>query len=735
MQEKPNTEESKPSPQNTPQEFFYFRCPHGHENRISADSDGQYERLADDRIVVQCQSCGWRSDPFMPALFQHTVPGDVLLWVYTTREAKALQSGFHLAFGQPSPMFMQPVPTPASPSPAVPEQPPVAAEPSAIAIAPAFEELAMENQSTQTTATTKHPVLQKTNRISRNAMSHILADAPAPKPEQTTISSGALASGDNKATTAKTIADTVEIAVRPTAIGESTSGGDSHSYHYFPQGVPRVQMKLPWLSHWCQNLLWLLALAAISFLCLRSCETQSDKIAQAIRSIEIKTVATPKNTAVPVMADEEKYQALLQQQKELQKELHKQQTAIREWQSNYETLQANYQNEQRARQELEKQQALAKKESERAVSETGSMPKNYTELQQAYQALLKNWQRQFSVEAIYSGERDFLQPCQSQDGSFFMFYEDQQVAHGNKLQKVLKITIPDGNELKSHVLFQTKEIQEKQGEIPFIYSWDSGENAALLTRIEGENCIYHIKFQVRGGKCKVLPPGEVATATYPEVLGPPSISPNGQYVAWIHKNSSEMAVKVYNLKDGNTIGKAVGGGDTSKVPGWSADSKTLFFLTLDGKGILAWKFLTQEKWNKVFSEEVYGRYLAASPDGKWLAFLRRSAEGKGKVDLCLWEVAKGESGEVRTLLAGFLSVETCRPAWGTDGRFVAIIRSGARDEIVMQDVAGESAFTLFDKAGKILWLDWSYAGTILFSYKEGLFTRPYRARLGSWLGK
>lgn len=748
MQEKTNMGEASPSAPNMAQEFFYFRCPQGHENRIAAEATSGYERLPDDRIVVQCQTCAWRSQPFAPALFQHTVPGDVLIWVYTTKEARTLQSGFHFAFAQPSPA-VSPVVAAAGNTPVPPTVETVATMTAgASAPVPAPEttdkasavagEFAAETLSTAEAmsaalspapakAASPAPVLEKTKRISRDslpqALREINADTPAPeeRPEPTTA--------------VHSIADTVEMAMR--APQPQPIAGNTPNYGYgFPPTLPRVQVTLPWLFRLFQTVVWLAALATASVFALRSCENQADKIAAAIRSVELKTVVTPAapRDLTPADGSDDRQQAFLQQQQALQKELQKQLESVREWQKNYETLQANYQSERRTRLEAEKQLELSKKAVIERAPETAA-DKNYGELQQAYQALLKSWQRQFSTESLYVGERDFLQPSFANDGTFFLFYEDQPVARSNKIQKALKVAIVDGSELKSHVLFQTREIQEKQGEIPFIYSWDGGDNAALLTRIEGDNTIHHIRFQVSGGKCKVAPPVEVITASYPEVVGPPSISPNGQYVAWVHKSGNELAVRVYNLKDASLIAKTVGGGDTSKVPAWSIDSKTLFFLTLDQKGILAWKFLSQEKYSKVFGDEVYGRYLSVSPDGRQLAFLRRSGEGKGKVDLCVWDVAKGDKGDVRTLLSGFLSAETCRPAWGMDGRFVAVIRSGVRDEVVLQDVASETAFTVFDKAGKIPWIDWSCPNAILFSYKEGLFTRPYRARIGPWQGK
>ena len=513
--------------------------------------------------------------------------------------------------------------------------------------------------------------------------------------------------------------------------------GSMRSYHYFPQGLPRLQVPSGWASRLFQTLVWTVAVGGFGWIALRSCERLGEQgiheMSQAIRSIEIKTNTVSGNqeinTANPAQA--QAHDTLTRQYQQLQQELASSKKNAAESLKNWEVLQASYQNEQRLRQAAEKQLLTAIKD---AANRESVATKETTKTDDAYDSLIKALHREFIVEQLTAAEKDFYQPLLADNGNYFLFYDDKQLSN-NKLQKSLKVGMLEGSDIKVQELFQTKEIKEKQGEIPFFYSWDGGENVAILTRIEGENVIQHVRFQLAGTKWFIVPPRKIVAAAHPEVLGAPAISPNGQLVAFLHKTGTDLMVKVHQLKDGKLLAQTIGGGDTSKVPAWSPDSKTLFFLTLDQKGILAWKFTGQEKSSKLVSEEIYGRYLTCSPDGTRLAFFQRSSEGKGKVNLCTWELLSSEKSEVKTLQSNFWTAESCRPSWGASGNFLAIIHTGPEEKLVIQELESLSLFTVFSKAGKIEWLDWSAPNLLMLTYKEGLFTRPYRVRFTSFFAK
>ncbi|HNZ67107.1 MAG TPA: hypothetical protein PKM32_07015, partial [Planctomycetota bacterium] len=72
-------------------EIYSFRCPQGHQNYLNVQDNIGFEHTTEDKVIVTCQHCGWKSSPFTPKVFQQA-DGEYLLWIYTTKETTAINS-------------------------------------------------------------------------------------------------------------------------------------------------------------------------------------------------------------------------------------------------------------------------------------------------------------------------------------------------------------------------------------------------------------------------------------------------------------------------------------------------------------------------------------------------------------------------------------------------------------------------------------------------------------------
>ena len=121
------------------------------------------------------------------------------------------------------------------------------------------------------------------------------------------------------------------------------------------------------------------------------------------------------------------------------------------------------------------------------------------------------------------------------------------------------------------------------------------EKYSILSRIKGENSLHHVRFHVDNGKASVVKTRKLLSVSYPEVLGPPVISPGARFVAFVHKSKSELWVKVYSLASGTFKARTIGGGDTARAPAWGPGSKKLYFLTNNLRGIIEWSLPKEKK--------------------------------------------------------------------------------------------------------------------------------------------
>lgn len=693
MDERENQERRLDDEPGTPREYFFFRCPYGHENRIMVEEESKYDRLADGQVVVSCQSCSWKSSPFKPSLFQHIAPGDVLLWVYTTRDIEKMGSFMSISFER-----------------GVPD---------------AQEKIVSSLREQKEGAPHEKDAMKSTMKI--------------PPKEVTDL------------------ADTAEIPLAKTQVIPSETLkeiphiNEQKSYLYFPNGLPRLDLSSPLLApHLIRTVLWIMAGAVLGFFALRSCDEQGDKLANAIASLEVKSAPSPskepdqQRTGTPEGRSGEQVtpgEAVGQSYPDLKKQLEEERESYKKLKEIYEALDVSYQKDLRVKKELEQQVHTISQHRDNLREENQQLKDAYQKVQKegqgaqaSYEAYVQALHSEFTVEQLCGEDKDFLETSASPDGKFFIFYSDQPAGE-QKVKKFLQIAVFTGDgQMLYRELFQTKPIRAKEREIPFMYCWDARGNVVVLTRIEGLNSIYHVKFQVKGTEVQVTSSPKLVSVYSPEVLGHPSISPDGAYAAWVHTAKSKQTVEVYALDTGNLKQELTGGGDTLRAPTWSADGKALFFITSDRQGITAWR-LSGETTTRNFSEEIYGRFMSCSPDGKYLAFFQKSKAGKGIVNLCRWEWQKGESGEVKILQQDIITAETCKPSWSRQGRFLTVIHRGAQEQVVVQDTITCALFPVFRQPNQITWVDWNCPDALFFTYQEGLYTRPYRVRFASCFGR
>ncbi len=684
-------------------EYFYFRCARGHENYLCLSENKGYERLDEDKVVVYCQQCDWKSHPFQPVLFQHHKGGDLLLWVYTTKEANSINSVWNVSFDSspqnvayPEKNFVQD--TGKVQEKKIEENSPNESE---------FEAVLEEEKATlpevpATLAdTVEIPIMKQEKNLSS-------------KREKTVIIP--------KTQKKKKLEDTIEIANPQQK--EILEEEKNRYYHYFPKELPALKIPQPCLIPLIQTTLYLFSFLLIGFLGLKSCNEKGTEIAQAIKSIQIQTgsphapaIDTKESNFVP------QYESMKEKYQQLQKELEEKSQASIQLEEKYKSLTESYE-----KQEQEKKEILAKIETLSRTPEQEN--KDHSAILKNYKDLLSGIQKEFAIEELASLDQDYLQPCLAKDSSFLLYLQETSEGASN-LRHALKIGWPVNKQKQEAEIFKTPPLPLQQGSIPFSYSWDGKENAVLLTRIEGESSIHHVIFNPNEASTKPPAPKKLFSVSFPEVLGTPQISPQGKHIAFLHKEKSDIWVKIYSLKDSTFKAQTIGGADTFRIPEWSPDNKKLFFLTNNRRGIVEWS-LPKDKRIQPLSREIYGAYLSCSPDGRYLAFFQESQEGKGFVHLTLWDT---QTGQIRILHSNILTVETCRPAWSPLGRFLAVIHSGSNDQIVVYDTTSDTKFQVIAKSGRIKWIDWSSPDSISFSYKEGLFTRPYLIKLVSWFAR
>ncbi len=718
------------TPQEVPstQEYLYFRCANGHENYMPLTKEQTSMEFDKEELIVQCQKCHWQSLPFRPALFQHHGAGDVLLWVYTTKDTNAINSIYNISFESSTNIPQNTIVSNKDSSPNI------------------------EKKETSISSAGTSP---KEN-ISRQQKKHRSSDTIEIKMpsynenlSEKDISKDFLEENKNNFTENDFITvedlsshldDTVEIPQhkkeKNTQRTLASNTSDHNYYHYFPNELPPFKIPQPSFVPLVQTGLYILAFSIFSFLALHSCNEQTEKISQSIRSIQLQgNSPVPQITYIPTATtvapeDQKREEVLAMQQRilqqklqDLQKEIAQQNQNYSRLQENYKALNVSYETEQREKKDIQSQ-------LEKINKEFSQIQSDYKQLTTTQQTIFQALHREFEIKQLDKSDQDFIEPMMDKTGKFLLFAQENQT--GNSIQTQLNFSIYQDNELKILPIFKTSPIQANKRGIPFLYSWDGIRNIALVTRIDGENILYYINFQWTPTKgLEVLQNRKILSANHPEVIGAAQISNDGRMLSVIHKINNEIWVKVYSCEDGILKANTIGGGDTSRMPTWNPDNSKIYFLTNDRTGIVEWT-LPKDKKIKQMGKEIYGRYIVLSPDGKRMAFFLQSEQGKGFVHFCIWNI---EKNEISFLQKDILTTENCRPSWSPEGRFLAILQSGSQDQIVIYDTFTNQRYDVVQKTGKIKWLDWSNSSNLIFSYQEGLFNRPYSIQLLSWFSR
>lgn len=505
---------------------------------------------------------------------------------------------------------------------------------------------------------------------------------------------------------------------------------DQNCYHYFPDDLPIIRIPQSSMVPFLQTILYIIAFSAFCFLGLRSCDEQGTKIASSLQKMSFNkenSYVAPYSIQVNTDNSElqTKYNTLLQKYQELEKQAE-------DYQKAQETLQASNQALNMSHESDQKQIKIL---SDKIASLQGSQKaqnnyqSQYESILQQYRDLIESLRQESTVSQLSKQDQDFLQPNMSQDGTFLLYSQEQSSA-GN-IRYVLYLASLIDRSIKPYELYKTEWIKKDKRGIPFLYTWDGSNNIAVMSRIAGESIVSFIQIRTKHTRAEVVKSRNILTSTYPEILGPPSISPNGRYVAFLHSEQNEIWVKVYSTDEGILKAKTIGGGDTSRYPEWSPDSEKIYYLANNKKGIIEWS-IPKDKQPQQLPFEVYGCNLSCSPDGKYIAFFQMSETGKGQVHLSLWDIA---NKKLSYLQENISTIETCRPLWSPKGRFLAVILTGAQDQIVVYDTAQKVKFQMLEKTGKFHWINWCHPEYITIAYKEGLFCRPYALKFVSWFSK
>lgn len=764
---------------NLSNEYLYFKCKYGHDNYIFQDPDDK-ERLQKEQIVVSCQHCDWKSEPFQPELFQHSAHGNFLLWVYTTKNVNAVNSILNLEINSAKD-------TPHAENIASTDQKNIElvetsvvnenfkkileSEPSKIQAKVSADkkravtikmqrmtpDMLKEDSSneagkdksieiqTPITKVKKKENRHQTIKMERMVRSPIKEDflknlassqkKEIPKKEISATNNENIVSLEEKKEDIPSIDDTIELNIADLDL-KSTS----KIVAPIPMQHDRIKLQQNYFVTLMLNFLWLFAFAAFAVLAYHFIEQQNDKITLALKSVqgEIANIEFPEFPDINLVAPKEpktkverkwkdEYRRLYKEYRIATKSLKREKTTSKNKKDNYNALLVTYR-------ETEKKNTSLHQNLQKLKTNNYELQEKLTLLQRQLTASKKQKTQtnkvsiptkkapQTTLISLTQKEKDFHLPSLSKNGKFIIFYDDEDAGR-KKVRRYLKLAFLNQNKIsKVIILFQTPIVKLRNREIPFIYDWNGENRIILLTRVKGINTIHRLRLKINYNTQQVsTDKKQLIKVTYPEVLGPPSLSPNQQYFSCVHANGNQISVKIYDMLDGRTLHSTSGGGDTLRSPVWGQKSRHVLFVSSDRKGIATWEF-PRSKRVKNLPYEVYGRYLSISPQGNQILFFQNTAKGKGSVDICMWDWQNFQA-PINTMVKNIRSTETCNIKWLDD--YFVYIKKGQEDKISIVSRKTKQEYEIFSKSGRIHWIAKGKENNIIFSYREGLFNRPY----------
>ena len=434
-------------------EFFYFRCPQGHENQVSLADKDRYSQSGDE-VIVNCQKCDWRSPAFHPQIFQHSAAGDFLLWVYTTKKDCQIQSLFH-------------IPTPEIKISSTKEE--QRSLPPTQKITP--EKIMARQESTSEAIKAKTRKQEHTEKIlppqglPKNKAKHTkTVQIPAmTRPEQEKSDK---------------LEKTVEIQVmdlEPAKAAGPKLPKASRSWAkaiYSDAGISPLRS----FARYC---FWIICIGAILFLAAKFCKDQVDRVVVAMGSIQVKiTEVTPAQGTENQMAGGDlaekviaaKLEGVLKEQERLKKALQSEQQLRDQKEKAYKALLVSY--------ELDQQKNRTLKEKLRKYNANVDKLNRLDQLEQQYQELAAKYNQarkqlapKTSLIQLTKQESNFYDPCSSDDGSFVLFHQDEQISSKVVKRSLKLVFLKDNQPHKEFTLLETKAVEEEKGEIPFVFDW------------------------------------------------------------------------------------------------------------------------------------------------------------------------------------------------------------------------------------------------------------------------
>lgn len=525
------------------------------------------------------------------------------------------------------------------------------------------------------------------------------------------------------------VEDTIEVSLKELGLQEVNVRKERVEENTLQHN--RIKLQQNYAAILILNFLWLLVFTSVVMLAYHFFNEQNNKIAQALYSVkgEIANIEFPEfpefpQLQIPAENPEDKkwqqeYQKVYRQYRDAIKNLEKEKDSVNQRERSYRALLVTYRETQKKNSDLQEELQKIRDSNYKLQKQILSLKE---QKKKTVDPPTQTEELKTRTTALSEKEEDFYFPLVSDSGKYMIFYRNEDAGR-KRVRRYLKLAfLSEQGVEKEFTLYETPVVRLKDSEVPFVYDWNGRNRIVLLTRIKGINAIYRIQLRVDENNQQVaIKTRELVKTKYPITLGPPSLSPNQQFFAYIYNKDRKTQVHIRDMLTGGLQHSISGGGDTLRAPLWSNNSRYLLFPANDLRGIVSWE-ISRSKRVKKLEADIYGRHLSMSPDGSQLIFMQNSAAGKGNVDICVWDWQNLQS-PIETWVANTRSTESCKIAWLKE--HFAYIGKGEQDRIMLVDYKNRQQYEVFAKQGRIDWVSKLRNNDILFSYREGLFSRPY----------
>ena len=206
----------------------------------------------------------------------------------------------------------------------------------------------------------------------------------------------------------------------------------------------------------------------------------------------------------------------------------------------------------------------------------------------------------------------------------------------------------------------------------------------------------------------------------------PTVSPDGQLIAFASERDGGSRIWVRQMASGDEIALTTG---VDSAPRFSPDGASLLFLRrrADGGDLFRVATLGGDP-RRAIPDAVAGDW---SPDGRQIGFVRGRLRTRWTVG-----VAASDGGGER-ILSRDHPLPLAQPRWSPDGRFLAVLRrtslTGSADSVLLFDLErGEQRVLRSRRGSAVSSLAWAGASTLLLAVPEGAAARTPSSRLMSY---